>query len=303
MTFSTALFILGILLIAIVVQQRNSEHLQEQRRRALQIADIDRMDGIAFEHYVSKLLQQQGYATRITPSSNDFGADIIATRGGSNCAVQVKRYSKSVPRTAISDAVAAMKHYDCVEAMVITNNYFTRNARLFAQSLNCQLIEREQLADWIRQYQQRGNCESTGFWDTLAREDVGGSKAEVQTDLTALQEETSGEPILRLTAEACTVPVLNDSSGRLMAGILAKAVADWPNDYTMQEHIIDEQLASYRWVCGYHSDDLDPEMLSRIKAFAAAEWADDYTMQQHTIQEQVASYQRIRKIAPYRWFA
>ena len=74
---------------------------------------------------------------------------LLPAKAPEKYAVQVKRYSNAVSRTAVSDAVAGGAYYGCNAAMVVTNNYFTKGARALAQSTNCQLVDRKTLAKWI----------------------------------------------------------------------------------------------------------------------------------------------------------
>ena len=70
--------------IKIKIRRNREEHL-----RALDIASVDYMDGISFEYYVAWLLKHKGYSSvRVTQGSNDYGADIIATKND-------KKYSSS----------------------------------------------------------------------------------------------------------------------------------------------------------------------------------------------------------------
>lgn len=125
----------------------------EQRKRAIELSDIDNMDGWHFEHYVAAVLKHRGYEAMVTPGSGDLGVDIVAQKDGLKYAIQVKRQSNPVSRKAVSDAVGGLSHYECDFAMVVTNNSFTPGAITLARSNNCQLIHREALADWIRDYQ------------------------------------------------------------------------------------------------------------------------------------------------------
>lgn len=112
------------------------------------------MDGLTFEHYIAWLLQHQGYShVEVTKGSGDFGADIIATKGGLRYAIQVKRHSGRVSRDAVSDAVAAKDYYGCNAAMVITNSYLSQPALDFANSVGCEIVDRGTLAAWILQVQ------------------------------------------------------------------------------------------------------------------------------------------------------
>jgi restriction system protein len=154
-TVGTVLVILAIAgaVIGIPIYM-NSQ--QEHRERALTIADIDNMTGIDFERYVAKLLQSRGFQTELTATSGDLGVDIIAQGNGVRYAVQVKRQVNGVSRTAVSDAVGAMQHYRCQAAMVVTNSYFTSGAVQLAASSGCQLVNRDVLAQWVVDYQERG---------------------------------------------------------------------------------------------------------------------------------------------------
>lgn len=123
---------------------------QDQARlRAVTISDVDHMTGVDFERYVGKLLRSQGYQVRFTPTSSDYGIDILARNEHGTYGVQVKRYAGLVGRAAVSDAVAGQAHYHCTKAMVVTNSYFTPNAKVLARANSCALVDRETLSNWI----------------------------------------------------------------------------------------------------------------------------------------------------------
>lgn len=126
-----------------------------ERSRHLQLENIDTMDGLEFERYVGYLLESQGYNARVTKGSGDYGVDIIARRNGLSYAVQCKRYVGNVSRTAVSDVVAGKLHYRCEFAMVVTNGHFTPGARILAESTQCILIDRNQLAGWVKEFREK----------------------------------------------------------------------------------------------------------------------------------------------------
>lgn len=123
--------------------------LNEEKFNAIKISNIDNMNGQEFENYIAKLLKNRGYSIVLTKGSGDLGVDIIAHSGLMKVAVQTKRYNKKVSRTAVSDAVAGMKIYNCNATMVITNNYFQKGAIELAKANNCKLIDRDILVEWI----------------------------------------------------------------------------------------------------------------------------------------------------------
>jgi restriction system protein len=149
---------------------------QERRVRALQLSEVDDMNGFDFEGYVARLLEHQGYESRITTGSRDFGVDIIAEKGKSRYAVQVKRYKNQVSRRAVSDAVAGKGYYDCKEAMVVTNSHFSKGARELAEATECELVDRDTLAEWIIDFQTQDESlpePIPGEWEGVQVVDAG----------------------------------------------------------------------------------------------------------------------------------
>jgi HJR/Mrr/RecB family endonuclease len=139
-------------------EQKPSPQKQEQESRPKasppvdidkELAKIDEMAGRDFEHYVAQLLSHQGFQTEVTPSSGDFGVDIVASKSSIKYAIQVKRQATNVSRRAISDAVGGQKHYSCNATMVVTNASFTDDAQELAKSNDCRLVDRAELRKWM----------------------------------------------------------------------------------------------------------------------------------------------------------
>lgn len=124
----------------------------EKIQRMFQIADVDSMSGTEFEKFVERLMMNEGYKCSLTGGAGDFGADIMAKKDGKNIAVQVKRHNKNISRRAVSDAVAARQYFGCNEAMVVTNNYFTKGTTEFARKTGCTLVDRDSIASWIKRF-------------------------------------------------------------------------------------------------------------------------------------------------------
>jgi len=126
--------------------------LNIRRKRRLsqsKISDIDVMSGLEFEKYIKLLLERKGFSSVKLTEHFDLGVDIIATKEGVTWGIQVKRYSGTVKANAVRQAVTALNHYKCSRAMVITNNYFTKQAKQLASSNKCVLIDRAKLIDLI----------------------------------------------------------------------------------------------------------------------------------------------------------
>jgi len=135
--------------------QAHRQRLRQKAFRALQISQVDTMSGESFEEYVAELLRFQGYKTRMTPRSGDYGVDVVAFKDGVKTAVQIKRYSGKLDQKPVREAVTGMavRQYGCTKAMVVTNSTFTKAAEFLAYESNCELIDREKLGEWILAFQ------------------------------------------------------------------------------------------------------------------------------------------------------
>lgn len=98
------------------------------------IDEIDRMSGVEFEEFTAAVLKGCGFEIEgMTKASGDYGADIIVTFDDIRIAVQCKRYDRPVGVKAVQEVISAMRHYDCEEAIVVTNNVFTAQAEILAR--------------------------------------------------------------------------------------------------------------------------------------------------------------------------
>ena len=130
-----------ILLIAKILynKRKNSKYLKYDFNR------IDRMDGIEFEALLAEYFKLNGYHVVMTPASNDYGADLVLGKGGDVIIVQAKRYKNKVGNSAVQEIVAAMPYYKATKAMVVTNSYYTKNAKELAKANNVILWDRNDM--------------------------------------------------------------------------------------------------------------------------------------------------------------
>ncbi len=122
------------------------------------VGELDEnMSGEMFEDYVKEILKKNGYKkVRLTKSSGDYGTDIIAQYKGINYAFQCKLYTKPVGVAAIQQAYAGCEYYGCDEAVVVTNNTFTRQAINLSMSNGVILWD----GDKLKQLRKRANRHS-----------------------------------------------------------------------------------------------------------------------------------------------
>lgn len=121
-------------------------------KRTYSIDDVDIMSGGEFEEFLAYLFSKMGYATQLTKSSGDQGIDVIAEKSGIRIGIQAKCYGGSVGNSAVQEAVAGKRYYNCDKIIVITNNYFTTSAITLAKVNNVILWDREILKDKINEY-------------------------------------------------------------------------------------------------------------------------------------------------------
>jgi restriction system protein len=144
--------ILGVILIGRLVF-----YLLEQQKLARSgIADIDRMDGKTFEKYLKVFFEKLGYKVERTKYIGDYGADLVATNNGVKTAIQAKRYKSKVGVKAVQEAVASKGYYNCDKAMVVTNNYFTNQAKILASRNKVELWDKKILVKKLLEIKNSG---------------------------------------------------------------------------------------------------------------------------------------------------
>jgi len=134
------------LILALVLIGRLVFYLLEQKKLAKSgIADIDKMDGKTFEKYLKVFFEKLGYKVERTKYIGDYGADLVASNNGVKTVIQAKRYKSKVGIKAVQEAVASKGYYNCDKAMVVTNSYFTNQARTLASRNKVELWDKKVL--------------------------------------------------------------------------------------------------------------------------------------------------------------
>jgi hypothetical protein len=117
------------------------------------LSEIDKMEGLQFEHYISILLKYEDFLNVYnTKGSGDYGADIIAEKDGCKYAIQCKRYSNKIGAKPVGEVLRGMKKYHCDKGIIITNNYFTKQAIEEADICGIVLWNRDKLKSIIKKH-------------------------------------------------------------------------------------------------------------------------------------------------------
>ncbi|MGG4467237.1 restriction endonuclease [Paenibacillus alvei] len=118
-------------------------------QKILDLSEVDKMNGLQFEHFLVPLFEKIGYNAQVTKGSGDYGADLILHKRQKKFVVQAKRYNSTIGVSAVQEIVAAMGYYNAHGSMVITNNYFTPAAENLAKANKVRLIDRDELVYMI----------------------------------------------------------------------------------------------------------------------------------------------------------
>lgn len=143
-----------------MIASNDYDTVTSQSRIDLYNNQYDYMEGHDFEAYCAELLQKNGFdSVEVTPGSNDQGIDIIAYQHGIKFGIQCKRYSSDVGNKAVQEAFAGSTYYHCNVAAVLTNQYFTTQAKNLAKRTGVLLWDRDYLDAMITEC--KGNELST----------------------------------------------------------------------------------------------------------------------------------------------
>lgn len=112
--------------------------------------DYDNMEGHQFEYFCADILKKNGFANvEVTQGSGDHGIDILAEKDGITYAIQCKCYSSNIGNAAVQQAHTGKSLYHKDIAVVLTNRYFTAQAKEEAAALGVKLWDRDKLNSMI----------------------------------------------------------------------------------------------------------------------------------------------------------
>ncbi|MFD1928822.1 restriction endonuclease [Sporosarcina siberiensis] len=160
------------------------------------ITEIDQMSGFEFEEYVGTLFETLGYRVTYTPTTGDYGADLILKKGKDVIVVQAKRYNSSVGIAAVQEVIPALKMYNANAAWVISNSYYTKAAIKLARSNHVRMINRDELIQIGIDLKKN----KAGLNESVQN----GSKS-ILNDVVDKQFTNKVEPMIAATMEAGTV--------------------------------------------------------------------------------------------------
>jgi len=96
-----------------------------------------------YEALVARHYRKLGYTVEDRPASNDWGIDVIASKGDERIAVQAKMYGGStrpVNRAQVMELHGAAAYFDCTRAVVATDGRLMSDALAVAAKLGIEIL-------------------------------------------------------------------------------------------------------------------------------------------------------------------
>jgi len=129
--------------------KRNARAMQ-----VLGVIDIDQMEPERFESYIETLVQSRGMQTMQTIQSDNNEHVFIAQKGRKTILVQLFQQKEPINAKVVHKSVMRRTHYGYNGVMLITTGNFTPAAKRLAFSHRCSLVDRQQLARWVLDFQE-----------------------------------------------------------------------------------------------------------------------------------------------------
>ncbi|HQE23961.1 MAG TPA: restriction endonuclease [Syntrophomonadaceae bacterium] len=107
-------------------------------------AELDQMDEAVFERYLALLFTRMGYQVRRINYADNVST-LVATGHGLSYVIQAQRNRHKVGIKAIKDVIATRKHLKCERAIVVTNHFFSNQARQMAKANQVITLDRHDL--------------------------------------------------------------------------------------------------------------------------------------------------------------
>ena len=97
--------------------------------------------------------------------------------------------------------------------------------------------------------------------------------------------------VVLLVVSLAAAAFAQDVPPDVLAKIRAPIEARYPDNFSMQKTLLNDQIASYRFLLTYAPEGITPERIQQIKRPIEARYPDNYSMQKTLLENQVASFQ------------
>lgn len=121
------------------------------------INEINKMTGREFEIFLKCLFEKLGYKVKLLKGYKDHGADLIIYNDkNTKIVVQAKKLNNGyVGVKAIGEVLRGMSYYKCQKALIVTNQYYTEQAKHEAEKFGIILWDRNELIKQLNKLQNK----------------------------------------------------------------------------------------------------------------------------------------------------
>jgi len=121
-------------------------YLSERDKQTARSPEVFEQPGLEFEKKCHSILQSMGFDCYLTRVSGDYGADIIAEKGGLKFCLQCKDWSRPVGIKAIQEVASARSHFGADFAVLILTSSATRAAHELASTCDVKIMTFSEIA-------------------------------------------------------------------------------------------------------------------------------------------------------------
>lgn len=142
-------------IVRIILKLKKDKELK-QAILSTGIEQVNNLNPYEFEKWIAEMLSLGGYETETTKKSGDYGVDVIAKKGSTTIAIQVKKYTNPLGVKCVQEVIAGMQYYNANEGWVMsTAPSFTRQAQNQASVSNIKLFTYNDLAIFLKRIQRQ----------------------------------------------------------------------------------------------------------------------------------------------------
>ena len=141
-----------LFMIKTKIKRKKEARANEEKVKIYNVSQINSFSGIEFENFLKLLFEKMGYGVQTTKKSKDFGVDLILEKKGKKTIVQAKCLSRTVGVSAVQEIISARAHYKIDQAMVVSNQNFSKEAEILANENKVMLAGKTELESLILKY-------------------------------------------------------------------------------------------------------------------------------------------------------
>jgi len=96
-----------------------------------------------YEQFVCRHFIKKGYTADVTPPTNDYGIDVVASKDGETIGIQAKMFGRTgrkINRQMIMELHGAKDYYGCHKAVLVTNGQVLETASTVAEQLGIEIV-------------------------------------------------------------------------------------------------------------------------------------------------------------------